>query len=118
MIKWTYNEIARFEALTAILRNSFLTGCWYASFIWEASERLSIKFCVALCIKFWFASVYIADLELIPMFQGVYSLSTLENRNCRYEFNSVYIYIYMYASDSSVLVLTIQMGQLPFQEVL
>jgi len=52
MIKWTYNEIARFESLTAILKNSCLTVFWYASFMWETSERLSIKFFVALCTKF------------------------------------------------------------------
>jgi hypothetical protein len=63
MIKWTYNEIARFEALTAILRNSYLKVCWYASFIWESREQLSVKFYVALCIKFWFESVYIADFK-------------------------------------------------------
>jgi len=42
MIKWTHNEIARFEALTTILRNSYLTVCWYASFVWKVRERLSI----------------------------------------------------------------------------
>jgi len=62
MIKWTYNEIAKFEALTAVLRISCLTVCWYASFIWETSERLSIQFWVSLCIKYWFESFYIVDV--------------------------------------------------------
>ena len=115
MIKWTYNEIARFEAVTAILRNSRLTVCLYVSFTWKAGERLSIKFCVALCIKFWFASLYMADFKAY-----IYVLKRVLSFNARKLEPQVPIQLckYMYVSDSSVLVLTFQMGQLPLQEVL
>jgi len=109
MIKWTDNEIAKFEALTAILRNSCLTVCWYASFIWEKSERLSIKFWVSLCIKFWFASLFIVDV-----LRRLFSFSaTKPEPQVR-----IQLYKYMYVSDFSAFVLPFQMGQLPVQEVL
>jgi hypothetical protein len=109
MIKWTYNEIARFEAVTAILRNSCLTVCLHASFIWEANERLSIKFYVVLRIKFWFSSLYIADFKTYNfVLRRVFSFSTrklepqVRIQLCRY----------MYVRVSSVLLVSFQMGQL------